>query len=463
MSASPGNSSRLFQPTSICHTGQDTLVPDGAGLSLDLTGAGHAGVDSVEVFDLSGTGANTLVLDALAVFDLTEEREGGMATLDVLGDANDTVDLTVGNFTSSGTETEDGTTYNVYQDGNAEVRVQTGVQVQNPAAPVFTSDASASVAENQTVAYEAQATDEDSDTLSYSLSGTDAALFTIDPTTGVVSFTKAPDFENPGDAGADNVYDITVTASDGTNSVDQTVAITVTDEYDPVPLSTLDGTNGFILNGIDFGDISGNSVSSAGDVNGDGYDDLIIGALSADPNGNNSGETYVVYGGASASGTGGMLDLSALDGSNGFILNGIDADDGSGSSVSSAGDVNGDGYDDLIIGALSADPNGNNSGETYVVYGGASASGTGGMLDLSALDGSNGFILNGIDADDRSGSSVSSAGDVNGDGYDDLIIGARDADPNRDNAAGETYVIYPDFRNSTPKIFFLREWHHLTD
>ena len=424
-------------------TGRDTLVLAGADLSLDLTGAANGGVDSVEVVDLSGTGANTLVLDALAVFDLTEERDGGIAGLDVLGDANDTVDLTVGNFTSSGTETEDGTTYNVYQDGNAEVRVQTGVQVHIQAAPVFTSDATARVAENQTVAYEAQATDADSNTLSYSLSGTDAALFTIDPTTGVVSFITAPDFEDPDDANGDNVYDIIVTATDGANDTTQPVAITVTNVYDLEPLSTLDGTNGFILNGIDANDQSGISVSSAGDVNGDGYDDLIIGARYADPNEDgNVGGTYVIYGGASAPGTNGVLDLSDLDGTNGFILTGIDEYDYSGSSVSSAGDVNGDGYDDLIIGARYADPNEDNTaGETYVIYGGASAPGTNGVLDLSDLDGTNGFILNGIDRSDESGWSVSSAGDVNGDGYDDLIIGAWRGDPNGSNS-GETYVVY---------------------
>ena len=424
-------------------TGQDTLVLDGAGLSLDLTGAGHAGVDSVEVFDLSGTGANTLVLDAQAVFDLTEERDGGIASLDVLGDADDRVEFR-NSFTASGTVTEGDTTYTVYRAGNAEVRVQTGVQVQIPAAtaPVFSSDATAGVAENQSLAYTAVATDADGDALSYSLSGTDAALFRIGPNTGVVSFRQAPDFEMPGDDGGNNVYDITVTASDGSNAVDQAVAITVTDVYEPVPLSTLDGTNGFILNGIDRLDYSGRSVSSAGDVNGDGYDDLIIGAWQADPNGNGeAGETYIVYGGASAPGTGGRLNLSTLDGTDGFILNGIDADDRSGRFVSSAGDVNGDGYDDLIIGAIFADPNGNSSGETYVVYGGASAP-QGGALDLSMLDGTNGFILNGIDGGDRSGNSVSSAGDVNGDGYDDLIIGAHEADPNGNFLAGETYVIY---------------------
>ena len=425
-------------------TGRDALVLAGSNLALDLRGAGNGGVDSVEVFDLSGAGANRLVLDALAVFDLTEERAGGIATLDVLGNADDTVDLRDGNFTFHSTETEDNTTYTVYRDGNAEVRVQTGVQVQIIVAPVFTSDATASVAENQTAAYTAVATDADNDMLSYSLSGTDAALFTINPTTGVVSFIAAPDFENPGDAGGDNVYDITVTASDETNQTDHNVAITVTDKYELIDLGTLDGTNGFILNGIDGGDRSGWSVSSAGDVNGDGYDDLIIGARGADPSGNSrAGETYVVYGGASAPGAAGVLALSALDGTNGFTLNGIDANDYSGWSVSSAGDVNGDGYDDLIIGAYRAGEGGNSfAGETYVVYGGTLAPGTAGVLALSALDGANGFMLTGIDAGDISGRSVSSAGDVNGDGYDDLIIGAPAADPGGDLESGETYVVY---------------------
>ena len=430
-------------------TGVDTLVLDGAGLSLDLTGAGHAGVDSVEVFDLSGTGANTLVLDAQAVFDLTEEREGGIASLDVLGDADDRVELTqsVGRpFVRIGQEAEDGVTYIVYSDGNAQVRVETGVQVQIPVTtlPVFTSPAMVSARENQSAAYMAAAADADGDMLRYSLSGTDAARFTINPDTGEVRFRAAPDFEDPDDADGDNVYDIIVTASDGTNRTDQSVAITVTDENDRVvDLSGLNGANGFILTGIDGGESSG-YVSSAGDVNGDGYDDLVIGAREADPDGvSNAGETYIVYGGASAPGTGGRFNLSTLDGSNGFILAGIDRSDRSGISVSSAGDVNGDGYDDLIIGASGADPNGGNSGETYVVYGGASAPDTDGVLDLSrlALDG-NGFILTGIDTGDRSGFSVSSAGDVNGDGYDDLIIGAPYANPNGDRYAGETYLVY---------------------
>ena len=87
-------------------------------------------------------------------------------------------------------------------------------------------------------AYTAVATDADGDPLSYSLSGTDAARFTIDATTGAVSFTASPDFENPGDAGGNNVYDIIVTASDGINETTRSVAITVTDENDNTPVFT---------------------------------------------------------------------------------------------------------------------------------------------------------------------------------------------------------------------------------
>ncbi len=183
------------------------------------------------------------------------------------------------------------------------------------AAPIFTSAATASVAEGQSAAYRAAATDADGDMLRYSLSGTDAARFTIDPDTGEVRFRAAPDFEAPGDADGDNVYDIIVTAFDGTNRTDHNVAITVTDENEPdlidrLDLGTLDGTNGFILNGTDVGDRSGWSVSSAGDVNGDGYDDLIIGAPGGgDPNGDFSGETYIVYGGAT--GTESLVPVTA--------------------------------------------------------------------------------------------------------------------------------------------------------
>ena len=99
------------------------------------------------------------------------------------------------------------------------------------------------VSENTTAVTTVTATDADvSDTLTYSIvGGADAALFSINSSTGALTFNTAPDFETPGDAGADNVYDVTVQVSDGNGGTDtQAIAVTVTDLNGTVSLD-LDG------------------------------------------------------------------------------------------------------------------------------------------------------------------------------------------------------------------------------
>ena len=155
-----------------------------------------------------------------------------------------------------------------------------------------------------------------------------------------------------------------------------------------INLSILNGNNGFRLDGEAASDESGRSVSNAGDVNGDGFDDVIVGAPGADSNGLSSGSSYVVFG--KSTGFSAAMNLSSLDGNNGFRVDGAPSVT-LGYSVSGAGDINGDGFSDLIIGAFFADPNGN--GSSYVVFG--KASGFSATLDVSSLNGSNGFRVDG--------------------------------------------------------------------
>ena len=101
-------------------------------------------------------------------------------------------------------------------------------------------------------------------------------------------------------------------------------------------------------------------------MNGDGLADLIIGAYGADPNGESmAGRSYVVFGQKENNSPIELSDIA--DGNGGFVINGEAEADYSGNSVSSAGDVNGDGLADLIIGAYMADHNGGSSGSTYVI------------------------------------------------------------------------------------------------
>src|SRR5262249_50732393 len=144
-----------------------------------------------------------------------------------------------------------------------------------------------------------------------------------------------------------------------------------------IDVAALDGTNGFTLFGIDAGDRSGWAVSSAGDINGDGFDDLAIGARHADAAVNakaDAGETEIVVGKSNWAAAP-SISLSTLDGTNGFTLFGVDAGDESGNWVASAGDINGDGFDDLLIAAYHGDSTGNalqDAGESYVLFGKAS-------------------------------------------------------------------------------------------
>ena len=137
--------------------------------------------------------------------------------------------------------------------------------------------------------------------------------------------------------------------------------------FGTIDLTGLAPADGFIIQGDAAYDSAGFSVASAGDVNGDGYDDLIVGApvwrrwrhpLPARPMSSSARPAAF-----------GTIDLTGLAPADGFIIQGDYDGDRAGWSVASAGDVNGDGYDDLIVGAPRGDDGGINAGEAYVIFG----------------------------------------------------------------------------------------------
>ncbi|MFC1905934.1 hypothetical protein ACFLWJ_00430 [Chloroflexota bacterium] len=182
------------------------------------------------------------------------------------------------------------------------------------------------------------------------------------------------------------------------------------------------------------GDQLGESISSAGDVNGDGYDDFLIGATKNDDGGNNAGQTYLIMGDS----TGWFRDLSIDNADASFI--GEAADDESGNSVACAGDINGDGYDDILIGAKLNDESGAEAGQVYLIYG--KSSGWSKLTSLSTVDAS----FKGENAGDEAGHSISSAGDIDGNGGSEILIGAPKYDDTGANE-GKTYLF---FGNSFP-------------
>lgn len=208
-----------------------------------------------------------------------------------------------------------------------------------------------------------------------------------------------------------------------------------------IDLGTLTAQQGLTIFGAEALDRSGTSVSSAGDLNGDHFDDFLIGAPRAKGIGafkEGAGKSYVIFGGSALPGT---LDLANL-GANGITITGLDRDDRSGQSISGVGDVNGDGFDDLLIGAFGGDGNGNqrlDAGESYLIFGARSLPVS---IDLANL-GLAGVTIFGAEFGDNSGISVSGGGDVNGDGFKDLLIGANEADgPGLGSLSGESYVVF---------------------
>jgi Ca2+-binding RTX toxin-like protein len=240
-----------------------------------------------------------------------------------------------------------------------------------------------------------------------------------------------------GDQNGDGVPDAALGASGaggatrpGAGSV--TVVFGARTPAGPVDLANL-ADHGFTIAGAAGGDATGSSLIDAGDQNGDGRDDLLIGAPGASPAGRHgAGSAFVVF----SPGVPSAVDLAAL-GTQGYRIDGAAATDAAGTAVGVAGDVNADGRGDLLVGAANSSASGRTqSGSAYVVLSQATPA----PVDLAAL-GAGGNRIDGAAAMDRLGLSVIGAGDQTGDGIPDVVIGApRASSPGRDGG-GAVFLV----------------------
>ncbi len=247
------------------------------------------------------------------------------------------------------------------------------------------------------------------------------------------------------------------------------------DGFPPIlELQDLSIDDGFVLQGENNDDRAGWSVDGIGDFNNNEFDDIIIGAPFVEGPSNDSGSSvsddsvtegsaripqpvddrggaaYVVFGGSNLGQEGlGTLNDDLLNGEDGFAIR-TDADDLLGYSVAGVGDLNNSGSVDLAVSAPSApysEPFVGVSGAVYVLFGGQG--GFGAEFDPSTgLDGSNGFAVTGLfqgqdgDFDGDRTVAIGSAGDINGNGFDDLVIGLPGVFDEMVGGAGFAYVIF---------------------
>jgi hypothetical protein len=240
-----------------------------------------------------------------------------------------------------------------------------------------------------------------------------------------------------GDLNGDGIDDIAIASSlRNHQAIDDGAVDVVFGHAGPfsaaLSLGAIDGNIGFTFSGQGAGAMLGNGVAGAGDVNGDGLDDMIIGS---DSEQSGRGAAHVVFG--RSTGWSATMTPADLDGTVGFRLVGARNNDYLGFGVGAV-DLDADGFSDVVAGSVFGGVS-NQGGSASVVYGHAGAFPA--AIDVGTLDGANGRRIFGANNFERVGQRPANAGDVNGDGIDDLMMGTQAADYGGEDS-GSMYVLF---------------------
>lgn len=231
-----------------------------------------------------------------------------------------------------------------------------------------------------------------------------------------------------GDVNGDGLADVLigVASSKVTNTGGRSYVVFGTENSSPVDLSDIAaGVGGFVID-EDGSAYAGIMVASAGDVNQDGFDDVLIGAP-----GSGTGGAYLVWGKEDTD----PVSLTDVElGMGGFQMIGEDFNEDSGRALAGGGDINGDGVPDILVGAPDGGEkdiecildvcNAHGLGRVYVIFGKSDGAAVA-LTDIAA--GVGGFVFEGSAWAHEFGKAVAVAGDVNGDGFDDVVVGTRPA------------------------------------
>jgi len=228
--------------------------------------------------------------------------------------------------------------------------------------------------------------------------------------------------DQAGDMNGDGFGDVIVGAagSDGTKGA----AYIILGSSAGITAQTLADNSVIKFSGEAIGDYAGFSVAGVGDLNADGYDEVVVGAYKNDAGGSDAGAAYIVYGSSTLS----DITLSAATTTK---MTGQAAGDYAGFSVASAGDYNHDGFLDMLVGAPLHGAS--DTGCVYLVYGRATLPVSDPTLAASGTI----TKYTGESASDQAGTAVATAGDINNDDYGDIIIGA----PGHSSERGAVYIL----------------------